>query len=215
MLTPTPPQRAERPVPQQLSAIDKLERLVGKDLDGDGDVGEAGSRPLSSKARKKRQKQIEALEREHGLDLDGDGDVGVAGAALVAGTRVRDISPPDKNGERKAKFATPRIAAAAIGTVVGVLAGDPVGDVLAEGDDGWTYKVEYLDEAPILTVLNQPACTRETAYEVFRLRRRRSRRCEMSRSAVAVNGYASSMCRRSCRRMQSWSRQQSPRMAMR
>lgn len=174
-------------VPQQLSTIDKLERIVGRDLDGDGDVGEAGSRALSSK----RQKQIEALEREQGVDLDGDGDVGVAGTALVAGTRVRDISPPDKNGERKATFATPGIAAVAIGTVVEVLAGDSAGEVLSEGDDGWTYKVEYLDEAPILTVLNQPACTRETAYDVFRAAAPEIQAMrDVAERAVAVNGCA-------------------------
>ena len=101
---------AKRKPAAHLSIVDKLERIVRLDVDGDGDVGEAGVHTQSTKAKKKRQQQIATLELEQGVDLDGDGDIGVAGAALKEGTRVRDISG-------SAKFATPAIAAAAIGTV--------------------------------------------------------------------------------------------------
>ena len=158
--------RRRRDASEKVSALNALERKLGKDLDGDGDVGQEGkSTKMKKKENKKRQAMINALERERGVDLDGDGDIGVAGGTrelptdtvLPEGARVRDICG-------KAKFATPAIAENALGTVTEVWSGE----TLFEGDDGWRYRVSYVDEGAVLTVLNQSGCRREDAYDIFR-----------------------------------------------
>lgn len=170
-------------VPQKVpSKLNILKMMVGRDVDGDGDVGKA-----DQAVKSKRRQQIEAQEREQGDDLDGDGVVGSASSALEVGTCVRDISPVGDKGQRKATFATPAIAAMAIGTVVEVSPGEALGG----GDDGFMYRVAYPDERAILAVLNLPSCTRERAYDVFRgaapeIQAMR----EVAERAVAVHGGA-------------------------
>ena len=51
--------------------VEALERDLGIDLDGDGDVGEYGSYNQDA--------NLDALERDLGMDLDGDGAVGKRG----------------------------------------------------------------------------------------------------------------------------------------
>lgn len=79
--------RAAASAPGEISAINKLELATGKDIDGDGDIGKAGSKNMKdekkakkmAKQEKKRQKMIAKAEKKAGKDLDGDGDVGAIG----------------------------------------------------------------------------------------------------------------------------------------
>ena len=62
--------------------INRFERMLGVDLDGDGDVGAAGSRrelPQAATRKAGSEGGINRFERMLGVDLDGDGDVGAAG----------------------------------------------------------------------------------------------------------------------------------------
>lgn len=73
-------------------ALDWLEKGTGIDLDGDGDIGEAGAMKRAETLRhisgrgygslfftKQLHKVLNWLEKVSGIDLDGDGDVGEAG----------------------------------------------------------------------------------------------------------------------------------------
>ena len=69
--------------------VNKMEALTGKDLDGDGDVGLAGSPDAPAEGTDTSPTSVAALainklEATTGVDIDRDGDVGVLGVAQDA-----------------------------------------------------------------------------------------------------------------------------------